>query len=536
MNKRNSKSNRTRIRQWGMSLVLVSMGIAAPMVQAESPTEFDVEGTTISFNFPDWYQVQNAVTYQSICEGNDDCTAEPGDYFVINLTTGERFEITIDGIDMPMPVEGDFDLTGNVVTFNVPDWFQIQRRDNYQSVCEGNSDCTLEPGDYVVINHSTGVRTDITVPGGELPIPVDGDFNINGNTVTFIEPGWFQIQRQDNYQTVCEGFGPCVVDNGLYQVINLTTGERWMDVTVDGDSDNDAVINADNYRDIVKQAFEVYSGQAFDDRLSLFPYFLNSDVTGNSRIPLTLDCDNGGTHDQNLLLTPASRNSMNASYSDCLWSNGTIGNGDTLNGSIEDEFNPGGHARTFSNFTSSNGTQFEMEVDGLHKTACCGRIGNMVGGVVMETENLDYLFTFPLGTLQVSDSTTNFSRAFDSGILEGSFTMQADVTGLEDVMVETEQALTYNTDSLVGQGDTGYLWAFTSGVLKLTAPSDGSSVTIDASTGDFNTVSVLISSGTESVSVVDTWSDWRESLACTRERCERFSNLPAADIPSVDYR
>lgn len=484
--------------------------------QAESPTDFDVLGNTITFNFNDWYQVQDSLTYESLCEGNDPCEVPDGTYIVINHTTQDRFTVEVGETG---------GSSTEILTFPDDGWYQVQNAETYESICNGLSSCEVEPGRYIVINHSTGARTERVVTGDN---PTYSDFNINGNTINFTAEGWFQVQNQDTYQTLCEGTSSCELSNGYYQVINHSTGQRWMDVFIAGATGVESTINANNYRAIVKQALEVYSGQAFDDRLALFPYFLNSDITGGSRTQLTLDCANGGTHDQYLLLTPSSINTMEAQFRNCLWSEGTLGNGDRLDGRIGDTYSPSGHDRFFFDFKATISEQARMEVDGQHRTGCCGK------GAEMETNDLDYYFSYPEGSLRISNANTYFNRSSIGGKLEGNFTMQTEVTGLQDVFVEAEQPMTYDLASADEQGDLQYLYVFDSGKLKLSAPGDGSSVTIDAGTGDFNTVSVLISSGTESLTITDTWSDWRDALACTRERCEFFST-PGVDVPRVNY-
>jgi len=505
-----------RARRLGLSLIVAVMPLLATPVQATSPTDFDVVGNTITFNFSDWYQVQDSLTYESLCEGNDPCVVPDGVYFVINHTIQQRYTVKIGETG-----------GGSTEVLNFPDdgWYQVQNAETYESICDGLSSCEVEPGRYIIINHTTGVRTERVVTGGTSAY---SDFNIDGNAINFTADGWFQVQDQDTYQTLCEGTSSCELSNGYYQVTNHSTGQRWMDVFIEGSTGVEPTINSGNYRAIVKQALEVFSGQAFDDRLALFPYFLNSDFTGNSRTQLTLDCDNGGTHDQYLLLTPSSINKMEAQFRNCLWSKGALGNGDRLDGRIGDTYSPGGHDRFFLDFNATISGQARMEVDGQHRTGCCG------SGAEMETNNLDYYFSYPEGSLRVTNANTYFNRSSIGGNLEGSFTMQTDVTDLQDVFVESEQPLTYDLASVGEQGDLRYLHVFNSGILKLTAPGDGSSVTIDAGTGDFTTVSVLISSGTESLTISDTWRDWRDALACTRERCEFFS-IPGEDVPRVNY-
>lgn len=71
------------------------LSLTAATLWATSPTEFDVTGNTINFNYPDWYQVQNSTTFESLCQGNAPCTVPDGDYIVINHSLMERFYITI---------------------------------------------------------------------------------------------------------------------------------------------------------------------------------------------------------------------------------------------------------------------------------------------------------------------------------------------------------------------------------------------------------------------------------------------------------
>lgn len=54
-----------------------------------------VVGSTIQWDSSDWYQVQDATDYTSICEGGMSCSVAPGSYNVINLNTGERWLVEI---------------------------------------------------------------------------------------------------------------------------------------------------------------------------------------------------------------------------------------------------------------------------------------------------------------------------------------------------------------------------------------------------------------------------------------------------------
>lgn len=520
------------VRRFAAPLALaISCIFFQPVVQpvlAESPPEFDIIGNTIQFGFQDWYQVQDASDFSTLCEGNDDCTVPNGTYNIINLSRLERFE----GIEVGSlaPVE-----TGSgVITFAGEGWYQVQNATTFESVCEGGTQCTVPAGTYIVINHTTGERTMETVAGsggtggGSGGGNIDyGDFILAGNVVTFLTGDWFQVQSSTDYQTACEGNLPCTVPGGSYTVINHSTGERWDNLVINA-SEADAVINSGNYRAVVRQALEVFSGQAYDDRLALFPYFQSSRVTGNSRGDLNLVCDNGGSQFQSLLVTPASLDFVESQYSGCLWTLPGLGNGDLVNGGFEDVASPGGHRRSFTNFTSRIDSESRMEVNGSHHTNCCGQ------GVTFESIDLDYFFTYPLGTLRVADATTKHIRSFSDGLLEGNFTMQSSAFGDADIQAITDVPFRWDLDTTADQGTARHLWEFTSGQLRLIAPSDGSSVVVNADTGDFNTLTVTISSAEESVTLTENWGDWHDALACTRDVCETFT-VPGVEFVTVTY-
>lgn len=131
----------------------------------DSTDGVQVDGDTISWPDDGWYQVQTSTDFVSICEGGRSCTVEPGNYIVINHTTGERF------VDIEVSA-GGMSENGVVVdrdTISWPDdgWYQVQNSTDFTSICEGGTSCMVEPGNYIVINHTTGQRfTDIEVGSG----------------------------------------------------------------------------------------------------------------------------------------------------------------------------------------------------------------------------------------------------------------------------------------------------------------------------------------------------------------------------------
>lgn len=130
--------------------------------------------------------------------------------------------------------------TVNGTTISWPDdgWYQVQDAITYSEACAGGQSCSVAPGTYVVINHSTGERfTDIEV--GE--IEGDSSVIVTGDTISWPDDGWYQVQDATTYSEVCAGGRSCAVAPGSYVVINHSTGERFRGITV-GEIDVDSSV------------------------------------------------------------------------------------------------------------------------------------------------------------------------------------------------------------------------------------------------------------------------------------------------------
>jgi len=154
-----------------------------------SPDGVLVEGDRISWPDNGWYQVQDASTFLTICEGGTGCTVAPGNYIVINHTTGERFSDVGVGAGSPSDSGGrpvSVVVQGDRIRWPDNGWYQVQNASNFESLCEGGSECQVTPGTYIVINHTSGERTllevsgDSTTPGGlDAIASTRVTFNIN---------------------------------------------------------------------------------------------------------------------------------------------------------------------------------------------------------------------------------------------------------------------------------------------------------------------------------------------------------------------
>ncbi len=184
-----------------------------------------VDGNRISWPDNGWYQVQDASTFLSLCEGGQSCVVPRGNYIVINHSTGERFtdiEVTAEGSPGSVVVEG------NEIRWPDDGWYQVQDANTFVSICEGGLGCDVPTGTYIVINHTTGERfTDIRVESGVVDRVL-----IDGNTIRWPDNGWYQVQDAGTFESLCEGGLSCDVPPGRYIVINHNTGERFTDLQV----------------------------------------------------------------------------------------------------------------------------------------------------------------------------------------------------------------------------------------------------------------------------------------------------------------
>jgi len=53
--------------------------------------------------------------------------------------------------------------------------------------------------------------------------------------MSWLDDGWYQVQDDSTFATICEGTQYCDVSAGTYIVINHSTGQRWEGVLVGGE-------------------------------------------------------------------------------------------------------------------------------------------------------------------------------------------------------------------------------------------------------------------------------------------------------------
>jgi len=228
--------------------------LAFPAISLAQPS---VSGNTVTWPSDGWYQVQQADTFVTVCQGGDSsrsslsggpCVIGAGNHIVINHSNGQRFN----NITAAAPSVSTSAVTVNGSTISWPDdgWYQVQNADNFSTVCEGGTSCTVEPGNYVLINHSTQQRfNDIVVGSSGSSRGNDNTSSSNnvvsgsavtsvvadGNTIRWPNDGWYQVQNADTFASICEGGTECQVAPGNYVVINHSTGQR-LTLSVGGNS------------------------------------------------------------------------------------------------------------------------------------------------------------------------------------------------------------------------------------------------------------------------------------------------------------
>jgi len=96
-------------------------------------------------------------------------------------------------------------VSGATISWPNNGWYQILSESDYSEVCAEASACTVGPGSYLVINHTTGERfPNIIVQASSNPV------NVVDDIISWPDDGWYQVQNLDTFESVCEG---CFVES-----------------------------------------------------------------------------------------------------------------------------------------------------------------------------------------------------------------------------------------------------------------------------------------------------------------------------------
>jgi len=425
-------------------------------------------------------------------------------------------------------------VNGATLSFTIPGWYQVQNAETFEEECNGTGNCTVScDGDFIVINHTIGMRAIVSVvdgfPSSPVITPVSSVIEVNGSTISWPDNGWYMVQSATDLSTQCEGGRSCDVAPGLYHVMNLTTQERFENIEVLPEQvtpvvtappvvelppiegpilDAGEVLNNGNYRALISAAFQGFSGQLYNDRLLQFPY-----VTNDNSQSCTL-----GSYNQSVRALDNGSSVYEFTASICRIVLPELGNGDSLNGSIRITSSPTSHTIT------SEG--FRVNENELGTITFRGQISTSIenAGQTIETVGFGYNLRAD-DFIQVAAATTRLFRPFSLtsqiGRIEGGYTMTDDRLSDRAIGVRILEPFEYNRDDVVLQGIDPDVFQsvevrnsirFARGILRIQADGDSSLILLDASTGDINTVQVTISNSVGSVQRIESWDQWMDDL------------------------
>ncbi|MBX2886197.1 MAG: hypothetical protein KTR32_39945 [Granulosicoccus sp.] len=155
------------------------------------------------------------------------------------------------------------ELDGQTIVLPDDGWYQVQRASDYESLCEGELRCPVEPGFYIVINHTSGERFEMfEVPADNHS--ADSPIRIVGNQISWPDDGWYQVQDASTYESLCEGGLSCTVPDGTYIVINHTDGTRYDEITVSTNTGS-ATINEANFPNVLRNVVQILNTDLLDN-------------------------------------------------------------------------------------------------------------------------------------------------------------------------------------------------------------------------------------------------------------------------------
>ena len=251
--------------RWESGEVETELTFIVPEVSTSYEAEFElvgqtdqliIDGTNVTFpSDGNRWKLYDRSGRRNVCLSWLDglqCAAEPGDYTVINVTTNERQNVTLQNAgnseeqpDDPQEPAGPGSpvVDGNVITFpndgNRWKAYDLVANANVCLSWQSGLVCTVDPGSYSLINVTQGTRNniEITALGDEGPDdptdPVDtnGEAVVDGNIITFPNDGnrW-KVYDLVSRSNVCLSWVDglvCAVETGRYSIINVTENKRF---------------------------------------------------------------------------------------------------------------------------------------------------------------------------------------------------------------------------------------------------------------------------------------------------------------------
>jgi len=269
-----------------------------------------------------------------------------------------------------------------------------------------------------------------------------------------------------------------------------------------------SILNTNNANAVIMQAFEVFTGRAYDRRLTAYPYVKqapsltpeNNALAGHFYYDM-LACDNGGEKSEESYDTGTGWDTFK--HYDTTYTNCSIGS-EILNGRAilsADFCCYHGYKMEFSNnFSVAFGGAGIMELSGIYNN-----------DRTVSVENFNYRLSYSGGSLTISDATTNG--------LSGSFRMTPPILGSDSVQVTIDETFDNN--------ESATMLAYSQGSMRITA--DDSEIVLSANNADPDTVTLTITARGETSTRTEPWSSWLQALSFIPSRMGQDLFTPSVD-------
>jgi len=237
-----------------------------------SPT---VDGNTVTWNHPGWFQLENLLTREIVCEGDEPCTVPDGLYwaslFYEGGGRGSRVEIGfIPELELTDNEFIDSFVVNNLtITWGFGGWYQVKNINLDTPACNGiEPTCTVPAsGTYLITHHDIGKRVTVQIGDSTSSPLAQSGITVTGLTISWPDDGWYEVQTEGTYQSICNGTRSCTVAPGTYVVINHTEGIRYPMIVVEGESNQEPTISEATAVALIEQAINALNGRSYDNRL-----------------------------------------------------------------------------------------------------------------------------------------------------------------------------------------------------------------------------------------------------------------------------
>jgi len=398
------------------------------------PGTLSISGKTISWSVDGWYQVLDGNTYAEICNGEASCSVPAnGQYVVINHSLNLRTNVFVGEAS-----SGSVKVRDYTIFWPDDGWYQVQNAETLVSLCEGGTRCEVQPGTFIVINHTSGERFNVEVKAGPVA-PIDGQQINAANAESLI--------RQ------------------VFKVLNGTAYDSRMISAGSIDFDNSGL-------SIVSEA--------------------RPDNPDNTTRERTYSCSNGGSLYENFSTEGLSAQRYSHSYDSC-----QIGD-DLIDGDVV-RFLPEGNNESielsFKDYLVLTGTDERISIRGEYRQITSDKPSSVDAQNLVDVDNLIYSYQGPGDTNVLVGNASNeydfvLRRGSPSVVNRSAKTVGVFIMGLPGLNSSTGVELNDGLDIV----DSSVQQYFNRGKIKIFSQLDSSSLVFDADGGDESSATVTIAS------------------------------------------